>query len=175
MDLLAIDGQNYGVLKNLMQLYLYDFSAYFCGDEDGAVDPHGLFDAGFDLARYRIGQQGAFRYRGWLARVEGQWAGFALIGTRLLDDVPGPGWNVDEFFVLRCYRRQGIGREMARRVFDTARGHWQIMQIGENTPAQVFWRDVIREYTEGRYEEFERVNEWDERQVWQRFDSSAWG
>jgi len=174
MDLIPIDSHNLPVLENLMQFYLYDFSVYFCGDEDGAVDEAGLFQLGIPLARYRDGRAGEHRYRGWLARVDGQWAGFALIGTRMLEASPGPGWNIDEFFVMRCFRRRGIGRVMARRVFDTARGLWQVMQVIENTPAQAFWRDVIEAYTGGRYEEFTRVNDWDETEVWQRFDSSAW-
>jgi len=175
MDLIPIDSKNLPVLENLMQLYLYDFSVYLCDDENEAMNERGRFDAGFPLARYAAGREGVYQYKGWLARVDGLWAGFALIGTRLLADAPGPGWNVDEFFVMRCFRRQGVGGEMAHRVFGTARGYWQISEIVENTPAQAFWRAVIGAYTGGRFEDFERINDWDETVVWQRFDSSGWG
>ena len=171
LDLIRITAENLGVLERLMQLYLYDFSVYFCGDEvDGHVNDAGLFDPGFDLTRYVDNP----RYEGYLARAEGHWAGFSLVSHRA-DKArrQRPGRNVDEFFVLRCARRQGIGRELARRTFDTFRGFWQVMQIAENEPAIAFWRAVIGEYTGGRYREFPDVGGDGQRQLWQTFDTGS--
>ena len=68
LDLIRITAENLGVLERLMQLYLYDFSVYFCGDEvDGHVNEMGLFDPGFDLMRYVDNP----RYEGYLARAQG--------------------------------------------------------------------------------------------------------
>lgn len=169
VDLIRVTAEHFDVLHRLMQLYLYDFSVYFCeDDEDGYVGEDGLFDPGIDLMRYV--EQPA--YEGWLARVEGRWAGFSLVGKRAdKARTPREGRNVDEFFVLRCFRRQGVGQEMARRTFDTFRGFWQVMQIDGNESATAFWRRVISAYTGGRYREFEDVGGDGQRQVWQTFDT----
>lgn len=51
--------------------------------------------------------------------VGGQLAGFTM--TRLLDD---GAREVAEFFVVRRYRRQGVGREAARQMFRRHPGQW---------------------------------------------------
>jgi predicted acetyltransferase len=149
-----ITTDNLDVLDRLMQLYLYDFSEMLCDQEDGSVDDDGLFDAGFSLARYAI--EPAFA--GYLARVDGHWAGFTLISARA-DQAPDRqhGHNIDEFFVLRCYRRQGIGTELARRTFDLYHGFWQVMQLGRNPAATDFWRHVIRQVTGGDYRDYTAI------------------
>lgn len=156
---------NLDVLDRLMQLYLYDFSEMLCDEEDGSVDADGLFDPGFPLARYAV--EPAFE--GYLARVDGHWAGFSLISARA-DQAPDgqPGHNVDEFFVLRCCRRQGVGGELARRTFDLHPGFWQVMQLGRNAAATAFWRQVIGRATAGDYQEYETV-EGGMPVIWQTF------
>lgn len=169
VNLVRVTADNFDVLHRLMQLYLYDFSVYFCeDDEDGYVGEDGLFDPGMDLMRY-VEQP---MYTGWLARVEGRWAGFSLISARAdKARTPREGRNVDEFFVLRCFRRQGIGVAMARQTFDTFRGFWQVMQIAENHAAIAFWRKVIGDYTGGHYREFHDIGGDGQRQIWQTFDT----
>jgi predicted acetyltransferase len=167
-----VTPDNLDVLDRLMQLYLYDFSVYFCDEGDGFVGPDGRFDPGFPLSRYAEGSGSG--HESWLARVEGRWAGFALIGHRA-DQHPhgGPGRAVQEFFVLPCFRRKGIGTALARQVFDDYRGFWQIAQIAANRPATAFWRTVISRYTGGRYADYTK-EERGRTLVWQTFDSSTW-
>ncbi len=170
LHLIPVERRHLTVLHNLMQLYLYDFSELLCEDEEGYVNEQGLFELDFDLRRY-AGQRG---YWGYLARVGERWAGFALISDQA-DKAPAgsSGRNMDEFFVLRCFRRRGIGRQMAERIFDTYRGFWQIGEIGSNQGAQAFWRRVIDRYTGGRFAEFIAEEEQGPI-VWQTFDSSTW-
>lgn len=170
LHLIPVERKYLTVLHNLMQLYLYDFSALLCEGEEGYVNEQGLFELDFDLRRY-VERRG---YWGYLARVGERWAGFALISDKADKAPPGTsGRNVDEFFVLRCFRRRGIGRQMAERVFDTYRGFWQIGEIGPNRAAQAFWRRVIDRYTGGRFVEFVAEEEQGPI-VWQTFDSSTW-
>lgn len=157
------------VLRNLMQLYLYDFSEMLCGEPEGHVDERGLFDPGCEMSRY-VEQAG---YNAYLLRVDDHPAGFALISDRADKSPDGRGRNIDEFFVMRCYRRQGVGRWMAAQLFDSYRGFWQVAQIGPNRAAQAFWRKVIGRYSGGRYREF-TVQERGFTIVWQVFDSSTW-
>ena len=70
----------------------------------------------------------------------------------------GPGfqatvWDLAEFFVMRKYRRRGVGSLAARQLFETHRGKWEIRQRLANTPATAFWRRVVGEFSGGKFEE----------------------
>ena len=48
-----------------------------------------------------------------------------------------------EFFVMRKYRRRGIGRQAAADVFARFAGPWQVRQQRSNPAATAFWRRAI--------------------------------
>jgi predicted acetyltransferase len=58
-----------------------------------------------------------------------------------------------EFFVLKKYRRRGLGREAAFRLFSMFPGEWHVTQQVPNLAALTFGRKVIREYTQCNYHE----------------------
>lgn len=62
--------------------------------------------------------------------------------------------NIAEFFVMKKYRRKGVGRVAAMKIFDMFHGGWEISQWINNLPAQNFWGKVIAEYTNGKYDMF---------------------
>jgi predicted acetyltransferase len=66
-------------------------------------------------------------------------------------------WSVSEFFVMRKYRRQGIGKQVAATVFDMFSGKWEIFQHEANIPSYRFWESVVQEYTGGRFETVDGV------------------
>ncbi len=47
-------------------------------------------------------------------------------------------WWMDEFFVMRKYRRKGVGEIVAREVFDRLPGTWEVGQIAPNEVARKF-------------------------------------
>lgn len=151
------------LLENLFQYYVYDFSESLgldVGDEGKFAQP--------SLAAY---WQDTSRHP-FLARVAGRYAGFALVHqcSRLTGD-PAV-YDVAEFFVLRKYRRRGVGAALARQLFDLFPGRWEVRQLLANEAATHFWRSVIGGYTQGRYEQTLLDNErW--RGPVQMFDSSA--
>jgi len=137
------------ILRNLLELYTYDFS-----ELDGEdVDESGLY--GYrHLDHYWIDPE---RFP-FLIRMNGELAGFALVrrGTyfpELDSSEIGLSWLIAEFFVMRKYRRQGIGTFVARDLFERLPGRWEIAQIEGNTEAQIFWRKVIGDYSGGNYSE----------------------
>jgi predicted acetyltransferase len=74
-------------------------------------------------------------------------AGFALV-------ISGSGVRaLPEFFILKKYRRQGIGKQAAFQIFDQYPGRWQVMESDFNSAGQEFWRRVISEYTGDRFTE----------------------
>lgn len=125
------------VVDRLTQLYLHDFSAFAPIDS-----PHGNVnvDGRFVLAYFDSYWQDAKR-RALLTQVNGRWAGFALI-----NDWAPSGMNIDrafaEFFVMRKYRRTGIGLRVARAIMSAAGGVWEAGVADYNKPAAPFWRRV---------------------------------
>ncbi len=62
-------------------------------------------------------------------------------------------YSVAEFFILRKYRRRGIGRQVAVDLFDRFRGRWEISKLPTNLPALRFWSNVIKVYLTENYTE----------------------
>ncbi|MBI3240790.1 MAG: GNAT family N-acetyltransferase [Chloroflexi bacterium] len=139
------------ILRNLLELCQHDYSEFDSAD----VDEHGLF--GYNYLDNYWTEPGRHPF---LVRVSGKLAGFVLV--RLLDSADNqPTYSMAEFFILRKYRRLGVGREVARRIFDKFQGKWSVAQEDGNRPAQAFWRKVIAEYTNEDYEEVQRQDdEW---------------
>ncbi|HEX3772558.1 MAG TPA: GNAT family N-acetyltransferase [Polyangiaceae bacterium] len=131
-------------LENLAQLYIHDWSAIVPLDvgEDGRF--HQL-----DLTPYRDGNE----HHALLVRVEDRPAGFALIheASRLTGE--RGVFDMAEFFVLRRYRRQGVGLAAAFAAFDRFPGPWEIRQRDDNPDATAFWRRAVAQYTGGAYRE----------------------
>src|SRR3712207_8167071 len=64
-----------------------------------------------------------------LFRSDGKLAGFALIRTLpALPKAVLPVYSMAEFFVLKKYRRRGVGREAAFRLFSMFPGEWHVTQ-----------------------------------------------
>jgi len=142
LDPAARDDQP--VLNNLMQLYIYDWSELRPLD----VGDNGRFED-YPLDVY---WQDTWRHP-FLLRVDGKLAGFALVsGRSRLTGNPGV-FDMAEFFVMRKYRRQGVGRTAACAVFDRFTGAWEIRQRQDNLDATAFWRRTIAGYTGGQYRE----------------------
>lgn len=123
-------------LSNLMQLYRYDSSAY---NED-EIDASGSFSLGQYFDAYWTEPE----RHPFLIKLGDKLAGFALVRQFELGK-----HSVAEFFVMRPYRRQGVGQRAAAHLFDMFPGEWHVAQDEANTPAQRFWRSVIAAYTGG--------------------------
>jgi predicted acetyltransferase len=151
------------LLENLAQFYAYDFSELL----EMYVERDGRF-GDVDLTPY---WRDEWRHP-FLLQVDDQLAGFALISER--SKITGKSGVVDmtEFFVLRRFRRQGVGRAAAFVAFDRFGGPWEVRQREENPDATAFWRRTIDEYTGGNYEETRWVRpRWSE--IVQTFSTSS--
>lgn len=89
----------------------------------------------------------------FLIYVDGKLAGFVLVNSYTCLQKNSGGKSIAEFFIMRRYRRTGVGTSAAFRVFDSFRSRWEVRQLQTNTAAQRFWRRVISEYTRGRFRE----------------------
>lgn len=91
--------------------------------------------------------------------MDGEIAGFALVGL----DVPKAYMKlsaaektntIGDFFIMRKFRRKGVGKEVAYSLFQRFSGTWEVRQTMANKPAYAFWKRVISAYKgEGAYQE----------------------
>lgn len=132
------------VLANLLNLYLHDFSEF----DDVAIEADGRFTYPY-LDLY---WEDPNRYP-FLIRADRKLAGFALV--RILTDPRTGSTCIDmtEFFVLRRFRRQGVGNAAARRLWDLFVGDWEVRVLAGNVGALPFWRGSIDTYTGGNFAE----------------------
>lgn len=131
------------LLRNFLALYLHDLSEY---TERLDINRQGFFDYR-DLDKYF--------YRKFLIpllyQVNRQPAGFIL-----LDQKPYTPKNIDyfinEFFILKKYRRKGIAKMVIKELFTIYPGRYLVLQLSSNLPAINFWHKVYEEnglqYTE---------------------------
>ena len=130
------------VLRNLMEHYLHDMAEWFQFDsrDDGSYSNSALayWERGFEV---------------YLA-----FSGSLPIGFAIID--PAEPWNgkknghdVDEFFVVRKYRRNGLGNALAEHIWNLYPGEWLVRVFRHNRPALPFWRMAISAYSGGDYVE----------------------
>ncbi|GLO64495.1 MULTISPECIES: GNAT family N-acetyltransferase [Oceanobacillus] len=124
-------------LLNLFQFYIYDFSEYM----DIDIEPNGRYEE-YPIDDY-LEKDGFYTY---LVCLDGNYIGFCLIRYNQSKENK-PFFSVKEFFIMRRYRRTGIGKFVASEVFKMHQGYWEVIQMKSNLPAQRFWRMVIRDFT----------------------------
>jgi len=137
------------IMMRLMQFYLYDFTEFI--EIDLSAD--GTFPDYPDLDQYWTSGDRKMAFIMWY---KGKPAGFALVDR--LDDKLEGDYYMAEFFVMRPFRRYGIGSWAARELFSRLRGKWKVTQVKNNAPARAFWRKVIGEYTGGNFTE--KIHPW---------------
>ncbi len=144
LEIERVPIEDKSVLRNLLELYIYDFTEF--GPYD--VDAHGLF--GYKYLDLYWTEEGRYPF---IYRVDGKIAGFALVRREFREDLEEYCYSIAEFFVMKRYRGSGIGRDVAFYLFQQFPGLWEVDEMESNKPAQAFWRKVINEFTKGAFEE----------------------
>lgn len=151
IDLIRAIEKDIPVVRNLVKFYIYDLSVVMGWD----CPESGLFDGCDELPQFWDEPvEEPYRWpSGWtghpfLVRVNDRMAGFCLVRQ-----TGASSYDIGQFFILRRYARQGVGRYVAHRVFDMFPGDWEVAEMEGNTPAQAFWRSIIGDYTDGDYQE----------------------
>jgi predicted acetyltransferase len=134
------------LLRNLFEHYCHDMSEWF--DFDTTADGSYSHDTSSIWAN---------EYGAYLAKVGSSIAGFALIGSAAAWLGDTRGQDVREFFVLRKFRRRGVGQRMAELVWNEHPGEWLVRVLEANAPAVLFWRAAVSAYSFGAFREEPRV------------------
>jgi predicted acetyltransferase len=134
------------LLRNLFEHYCYDMSEWF--DLDTGADGSYAYDTASVWGK---------EHEAYLAKIGTSIAGFVLIGS-------GADWlgdigvqDVHEFFVMRKFRRRGVGQRMVTLLWNEHPGEWLVRVLEANAPALAFWRTAISDYSLGSYQEERRV------------------
>ncbi|MCH6258806.1 hypothetical protein MLD52_19765 [Puniceicoccaceae bacterium K14] len=143
IELVEVQKKQKSVLRQLLELYEYDLSP-FTGRE---LNEFGYY--GYDYLDYYWTEENRFAY---FITVDEKMAGFVLVNDycEIIDDPKAR--TIAEFFVMNTFRREGVGREVAIRVFDLFPGPWEVHQHLKNKKALLFWEKVIAEYVDQNYE-----------------------
>jgi predicted acetyltransferase len=130
------------LLANLLELYIHDLSEVFPLVELGE-------DGRFGYKKLPLYWSEPERRFPFLIRCDGRVVGFVLVtrGSPASDDPDV--LDVAEFFVIRRYRRSGVGRRAIFLAWDRLPGRWIVRASEGNAGALPFWAGVIAEYSRG--------------------------
>jgi predicted acetyltransferase len=137
------------IVANLLELYAHDFSEFHdveLGEDGRFVYP--------DLNLY---WSEADRHP-FLVRVGDKLAGVILVsgGSRISGD-PAV-WDMAEFFIVRGYRRRGIGSRAAQEIWRRFPGRWEVRVMEKNETGRQFWARAVAAFAgeAGKTSRFEK-------------------
>ncbi|MDG9930909.1 MULTISPECIES: GNAT family N-acetyltransferase [unclassified Pseudomonas] len=135
IELVRTTVEQLPLIANLYQYYAYESSDW----EEEEVEPDGRFYLHEPhLVRY-------WQEPEWSAELilaDGFIAGFLLIERSELAGIDA--LEFADLFILRKYRRQGIGRLLTQQVLNRG-GTWLVRLYPQDEPAMAFWRSIQAE------------------------------
>ena len=136
IEIFSIEYDKKHVLQNLMEKYDHDMSEWSRAD----VNDAGLY--GYRYLDHYWTDDHRFPY---FVTADGSYAGFALVRF----DREQSRWEIAEFFVLRKYRKAGIGSRLMAYVFAQHCGDWMISTHVNNPNTRGMVRKAIRAVATG--------------------------
>jgi predicted acetyltransferase len=139
---------DFPALEQLLELYQYELSDIWQQE----MNSEGRY--GYDLSRHKREE----RFHAHVALDGSQYVGFALVAPAVVTRTQG-SW-MEQFFVLKRHRRSGAGRALARHVFFSHPGPWEVGQMPANGAARAFWRRVVTDVTDMQFAEIQVTEGW---------------
>lgn len=134
IELLQTGPEHADLIRNLYQFYAYESSDW--EQEDVEVD-----------GRFYIHHEHMDRYwqsPGWsasLVLVDGYIAGFVLVERSELPDIDA--LELADLFILKKYRRQGLGRAVAQQILGNHTHNWLLRCYRQDQLAMTFCSAVL--------------------------------
>jgi predicted acetyltransferase len=125
------------ILANLLELYAHDFSE-FADLKLGA-------DGRFGYKHLPLYWKESTRYP-FLVMADSHLAGFVFVrrGSEISNDAEV--WDVAEFFIVRGFRRLGLGMKVAQEIWKKFPGRWEVRVADRNHKAKAFWARAVGEF-----------------------------
>jgi predicted acetyltransferase len=134
VELLQTGPEQAELIRNLYQFYAYESSDW--EQEDVEVDGR-FYIHEEHLARYWQDPQWSAN----LILVDGFIAGFLLVERSEIAALNA--LELADLFILKRYRRKGIGRAIASQVLMSGEFDWLVRFYDQDETAQAFWRAVL--------------------------------
>jgi predicted acetyltransferase len=137
LEVLPASPEQKPIVANLLELYAHDFSEF--------IDLKLGADGRFGYKPLPLYWKEAHRYP-FLIRINDHWAGFVFVrgGSQITADENV--WDMAEFFIVRGYRRLGIGTKVAHNIWRRFPGKWEVRVRDRNQRAWNFWGGAISEF-----------------------------
>lgn len=135
VKIVQINIEDINILENLMALYLHDLSEYA---DDLKVNGVGKFV--YEGLEFYFKTE---ELKPFFIYAQDEIAGFILLNSgryvpMIID------YSVHEFFILKSFRKKGIGSMAIKRIFDMYKGKYKIVQLAKNELAISFWRNLYK-------------------------------
>ena len=137
ITLKKVEANDKAIFESLFQLFAYDFSELM----GMYINDDGKYPELNDMEDYYSKPN----YCTYFVKVEGKLAGIAVIR---FDEESN---YFRHFFVMRKYRRSGVGQNSVHMIFNLYPGKWRVSPFDFNKPAILFWKNVFDVYTDGNY------------------------
>ena len=138
VEVIAATREEESVLANLLELYAHDFSEF----RELELGADGRF--GYKHLSLYWREEGRHPF---LVRMDGRLAGFALVKRGSEVSADETAWDLAEFFIMRAYRRRGVGTGVAHKVWRLLPGRWEVRVMESNRAACEFWESAISGFT----------------------------
>ena len=136
------------IVGRLLQLYLHDFSEFATdGGSTWDVNDEGVFQHKYFDSYWKDSGREPL-----LFRMDKKIVGFALLND-WSPSARGIDCGMGDFFVMRKYRRMGLGKCAALEIIRNRPVIWEIAVRDYNNPALNFWRSVVSSIDEFTVEE----------------------
>jgi predicted acetyltransferase len=100
----------------MARFYVYGLTKYM----KWQCPNNGLFEC-IDFKKYFIDQD----KKVFLIKIDNELAGFVLLDKEIL--INKIDWNMAEFFILLKFQNCGMGKQIARKIFDIFPGKWSVV------------------------------------------------
>lgn len=146
-ELVPATIDDHPTIQNMGRFYVYDMTEYMGDDEDWKIPENGIFEC-IDFRKY-WDQPDTFPF---ILRNSQEIIGFVIIDKKGSESQVD--YNMAQFFILRKFKKKGIGKAVACHCFDRFVGVWEVMVMPKNEGAYRFWKKVITSYTDNHYQEY---------------------
>jgi len=143
IELIEVEETQKSVLRQMIELYEYDMSIY----TNEELNDYGFYD--YSYFDYYWNEENRFAY---FIKCNDILCGFVMVNDFCYALRGEDAKVISEFFIMKKYRKLGIGKQIAKQVFSMFPGKWEVNQIPGNKVSYIFWENVINEFTNGKFE-----------------------
>jgi len=147
IQLIPASLSDYSAIQNMARFYVYDMSEYMGSEPGWEIPEDGLYEC-IDFKKYWESDSTASPF---LIKYKDELAGFVILDKKGSDDKVD--FNMAQFFILRKFKKKGLGKFVAQSFFEKFKGLWEVNVMLENHGAYEFWKKIIADYAQGDFTE----------------------